>query len=433
MDGRKIIHDSVHGGIIVDEPFLSFLHRPEMQRLHNVRQLGLAYLVFPGANHTRFEHSLGVFHIARMMGEALEIEEHESRELKAAALLHDICHSPFSHTLEDIVRETSGMDHMQLASSIIRGEPLVNENSPFSSEHSIAEDLEKEDIDPDTVASIVSEPIRLDPQQSLLLDLGRQTYFGAKQYLNQVIHGPVDADQIDYLLRDAHYTGVAHGIIDMDRIMNTIAVHNGSLVVKKGGAAAVEGMMVARALMYSSIYFHKTVRIAEMMLAKAVECASPSTLEGLYAKTEAELCNQLLHQDGAPRKLITRILRRELYKSAVYISSSDIDDNIMESLLALTDYHKRIETEKEVADRAGIRREEVLIDIPSRTSLLFMARVGKTDIPILEDGKIRPISKYSPLAKALQNRSIHDWSLIVSCPPESREKVARAVEKVVLG
>ncbi len=433
MSKGKTIHDSVHGGIPVEEPFLSLLHRPEMQRLHNIKQLGLSYLVFPGANHTRFEHSLGVFHLAMGMGRAIEADEKELKELGAAAMLHDICHPPFSHTLEEVMQVSTGKDHMELAASLISGDgsPYPS-GSPFKAETNLAEELESSGVDPVMVASIVAEPPKeVNPSQGSLLSDEGQSFFGAPRYLNQIIHGPVDADQMDYLLRDAHYTGVAHGIIDRDRILSTITVHNGSLVVGKGGAAAIEGMMVARSLMYSSIYFHKTVRIAEMMMAKAVECASESTRNGLHLKTEADVVNDLLSQEGAPSEMMCRLLRRDLYKKAYSISGEDVEDGHLEQLLKLTDYSRRKEVEQDLADRAGLPSSRVIIDVSSRNSLLSMSRIGKTDVPILEDGRIRPMSRRSPLAKALQNRSIHDWALMVSCPAEDRDKVLRAAKAIL--
>lgn len=434
MRKGKTVHDSVHGGIPVEEPFLTLMHRPEMQRLHNIKQLGLSYLVFPGANHTRFEHSLGVFHLAMGMGRAIDADETELNALGAAAMLHDVCHPPFSHTLEEVMQVSTGRDHMELAAALISGDESLRypPGSPFSSDQNLAEVLESLALDPKMVATIVAEPPNelSSSQGSLLTDDG-QSFFGAPRYLNQIIHGPVDADQMDYLLRDAHYTGVAHGIIDRDRILSTITVHNGSLVVGKGGAAAVEGMMVARSLMYSSIYFHKTVRIAEMMMAKAVECAAPSTREGLHTKTEADIVKDLLSQDGAPKDLMCRLLRRELFKKAYSISGEDVDDDHLRRLLLLTDYDRRKEMERDLADRAGISSSQVIVDVSSRSSLLSMSRIGKTDVPILDDGRVRPMSRRSPLAKALQNRSIHDWALMVSCPPKCRDKVSRAAKALL--
>ena len=118
-DGMKIIHDPVHGNIRVDGVFLDILDRHEMQRLRSVKQLDFGYLVFPGANHTRFEHSLGVYHLAGKMADAIELSDEDSMTVRAAGMLHDICHAPYSHTLEEIVEERTGLDHMDLARKLI--------------------------------------------------------------------------------------------------------------------------------------------------------------------------------------------------------------------------------------------------------------------------------------------------------------------------
>ncbi|HSA35655.1 MAG TPA: HD domain-containing protein, partial [Methanomassiliicoccales archaeon] len=110
MSSQKIIHDSVHGSVKVDGVFLELLHRPEMQRLHGVKQLGLAHLVFPGANHTRFEHSLGTYHVADLMCDALKLGKEDRDLALASALLHDLGHAPFSHTLEEVLENRFSLD-----------------------------------------------------------------------------------------------------------------------------------------------------------------------------------------------------------------------------------------------------------------------------------------------------------------------------------
>jgi len=118
----KIIHDSIHGSIRVEEPLLSILESPEVQRMSNVRQLGLNYLVFPGANHTRLEHSLGVSHIAGVLGNNLNLDIYEINLLKISGLLHDIGHPPFSHALEDYIYERTDLRHEDIGAKIIFGD-----------------------------------------------------------------------------------------------------------------------------------------------------------------------------------------------------------------------------------------------------------------------------------------------------------------------
>jgi HD superfamily phosphohydrolase len=426
---QKIIHDSVHGSVKVQGVFLRLLHRPEMQRLHGIKQLGLAHLVFPGANHTRFEHSLGTYHVADLMCQALELEEDDRGLALAAALLHDLGHAPFSHTLEEVLENRFSLDHMSLGASLINGERKVyrNEEEKHLGElPSIAELLDEADLPARTVCDIIVSPRNHERRgQSLLTDSG-QAHFNAKEYLHQMIHGPVDADQMDYLLRDAHYTGVAHGTIDLDRLLQTISLHHGDLVVRKGGMVAAEGLMVARALMYTSVYFHKTVRIAEMMLCKALELADDSVAEQLQQEHDASLGERLMRQGGRTQKLMTMLKYRQLYKRAYSIYIQDITDQEVERLVRLTDYHRRKAAEGTIADRAGVDVSEVILDVPDREVITGEARRGKTEVPILNEGKVRPLTRLSPISRALQSRGVHDWAVMVSCPSKHIERVERA-------
>jgi HD superfamily phosphohydrolase len=432
---RKTVHDPVHGGIYVDGVFLELLQRHELQRLQNVKQLGLANLVFPGANHTRLEHSLGTYHLIGKMARALDLDDAETDEVKAAAMLHDIAHPAFSHTLEEIMEVSSGLGHMEMGKALIQGSTphhLPEDEVELGITPSIAEVLEGHGISSRRVTDIIVSPqgSLAWEQQSLLQDQG-QAFFGNTRHLNQMIHGPVDADQMDYLQRDAHYTGVAHGAIDAERLLNTIGVHNGTLVVSRGGIVAAEGMMVARALMYTSIYYHRTVRIAEMMLCKALEAASPSARKSLHLRNDAEVLCSLLAEKGEAGHITKSILRRHLYKKAISLSTVATTDEQRDALAGICSYQGRKEAEAMVAQKAGVKVSEVIVDLPSRSSLFCMLRAGKTDIPIWDGDKVRPISRYSPLAKALQTRDIHDWTLLVSCPAKHRESVQRAAQKVL--
>ena len=437
MPDFKVIHDSVHGSVRVEGVFLRLLGRPEVQRLHGVHQLGLAHLVFPGANHTRLEHSLGTFHIASRMADALALKKEERDQVLAAALLHDIGHPPFSHTLEEVMLDRLGVDHVDLSRALIMGE--LRSISP--SERKLLRDiddiptvLEAAGISPGQVAELVLCPVSPDtPGQSMLEVESGQAHFGQTNYLHQIIHGPVDADQMDYLLRDAYYTGVAHGTIDLDRLMQTIDTFHGDLVVLKGGVVAVEGLLVARALMYTSVYFHKTVRIAETMLCKAMEMADVELLRHIHMETDGSLTEKLMAQGGYPGKIMTQIKYRELYKRCYALSMADMSEEQMEILMELTDYRKRKAKEEEIAARAGVHPSEVVLDMPERELLISEPRIGKTEVPILHEGRVRPLSRYSPLAKALQSRSVFDWAAMVSAPEKHRPEVSKAAAKAILG
>lgn len=435
VPGFKVIHDSVHGSVKVDGLFLDLLERPEMQRLHGVHQLGLAHLVFPGANHTRLEHSLGTYHLARTMSGALELDDQDRSTVLAAALLHDLGHSPYSHTLEEVIHNRTGKDHTGITRDIIMGSlPIMSEASAevLGRFNSIAEVLEGEGISPQDVTGLISAShlAKDSRQRTLDVDAG-QAHFGQKNYLKQIISGPLDVDQMDYLQRDAYYTGVAHGTIDIDRLMQTVAVFHGDLVISKGGMVAVEGLMVARSLMYTSVYFHKTARIAEMMLCKAVEMAPPSVLDDIHMATDCELDSKLTEAGGDAARLMTLLRFRKLYKKAVMLPVSGLDEHQIEHLIELSDYNRRKAAEREIADRAGLKESEVLVDIPDRALLLGEPRIGKTDVAILDGDRVRPLSRYSPLAKAIQSRGVHDWAVMVSTPAKNREEVEKATLKTL--
>jgi len=431
----KVIHDSVHGSVRVGGIYLRLLERPEMQRLHSVHQLGLAHLVFPGANHTRLEHSLGTFQVAGRMAQALSLDEQESGEVLAAALLHDLGHPPYSHTLEEVIKNRTGRDHMEVGRDIIMGleegipSDLVGIAGPMPV---MADLLEENGLSAAKVGDIISQD-ELDRvnQERLHVEDG-QVHFGGQNYLRQIVHGPVDADQMDYLLRDAHYTGVAHGTIDLDRIMETIQIFHGDMVVDKGGIVAIEGLLVARALMYTSVYFHKTVRIAEMMLCKAVEMAGDNALEGIHSETDCGLFQKLLKAGGRASELANMMSYRVLFKKAFSLRTAELDDSTLEALLPLSDYGRRKAKEAEIADRAGLDVSKVIVDVPSRGVMLSEPRIGKTDVPIMDGDRVRPLSKFSPLARALQYRSVHDWAIMVSCPRLHVDEVCKAAQKALL-
>jgi len=429
---EKVIHDPLHGSISVSGVFLELLSRHEIQRLHNVKQLGMASAVFPGANHTRLEHSLGVYHLAGRMGNAVGLGKEDAVHVRAAALLHDVCHLPFSHNLSELFENRTGSDHMEMARELIYGRiRTYNERDEdiLGGTGTIAELLGSNGISSEIVCDLISEP-RSNINGLDTFSEGKQSFFSSKDHLHQMIHGPVDADQMDYLLRDAHYTGVAHGSIDIERLLTQMKVHNNKMVLERGGVVAAEGLMVSRALMYTSVYFNKTVRIAEMMLSKAAELADLD-MRTLHLKDDQDLRNELIEQGGKPSKLMRMLNNRMLYKKAYSAYSIDLSEDQMSTILRYSGYKDKKRLEDEIAETAGVDYSEVIVDMPSRSSLLSNARIGKTDVLILYEGRVRPITKLSPVSKALQSRDIFDWAIMVSAPPELKEKVGKAADSIL--
>lgn len=430
----KVIRDSVHGSVRVDAPYLGLIESNELQRLYGVHQLGLANLVYPGANHTRLEHSLGAFAVAGRMSSSLQLNRDEEALVRCAALLHDIGHLPYSHTFEMVLHEQFGIDHVEISKRLITGKDTVisdAEKRALGGGITVVDSLEEQGVQADIVAALLSGVSELDSAQMTLEGGPGQSHFNGRRYLAQMVSGPVDADQIDYLIRDAHYTGVAYGVIDLDRLLDTIGIFNGDLVVDRGGASAVEGMLVARALMFSTVYFHKTVRIAELMLAKAVEELDAGEIENVFRMTDSSLLSHLVAQGGYSQEMAVRIKYRRLFKKAYAIANAQVKEDQWDDVDGLGTIRKRRKLEEEIAYKAGIDPGHVLIDVPSHEVPVSEPRMSMVDIRITDGDKVRLLPRMSPIAQALQSRRVHEWAVMVACPIESAEIVSRAAQKVI--
>jgi uncharacterized protein len=422
MPSLKMITDTVHGTIRLEPLTQDLLETLEIQRLNLVRQLGLTYLVFPGANHSRLEHCLGVGHVASEMARALGLPEEERKLVQAAGLLHDVGHGPYSHTLEHVLSRELAVDHMDLTQRIITGEDdnvAKEDRAEFPDVPRISEVLEKFDLKPAAVASLIRGPTE------------RGNLFGSRavsedrRYLGQIIHSPMDADQIDYLMRDAHYTGATHGAIDFPRLLQTLALHKGSLALDRKGLPALEGMLVARGLMYSSVYFHKTVRIAEQMIARAVERADVSIAD-VQRMVDHELLTWLFRQGGLQKEIALRLRYRKLYKRVVAYGREEISDDARATLAGFKDTAERRRTEDRIARRAALEPGQVIVDVPLPELLVSEPRLAKVEMTILDDGTAKPFSKVSTLGRAIQTRQTVDWVVMVAAPPEAAAAVRKA-------
>ncbi|MHC1609109.1 MAG: HD domain-containing protein [Candidatus Methanofastidiosia archaeon] len=435
MGNYKIIHDVVHGSIKLDGVILDLAQTPELNRLHNIKQLGLVYLVFPGAHHTRFEHSLGVSYVAGRMAQELNISEDEKNLVKASGFLHDVGHGPFSHTLEYIFYDILGLDHMQITKDIITGDyDIVGTNSSACIPNMpIPDILEKNDLDPKEVADLVTGGITKgrDPWFFYTSEDGQQ-FFNEKHYLAQIIHSSIDADQLDYLLRDSYYTGVAHGTIDIDRLLKTMEIFNNDLILHKKGVPAVEGMLVARGLMYSSVYFHKTARIAEVMLTRAVEDSLSGDDRDIIPKMiDMDLIKWLEGGSSFGREVACRMRYRNLYKRAYEIEVDSITEEQIEYLAPLANPRERRHVEEKICRKAHIEPGKALIDIPAPELLLSEPRITKTNVKILDDDKVTVLSKISPLANALRKRHVAEWAIMVFCDGKYKNQVAKVAKNIL--
>ncbi|MBN1540373.1 MAG: HD domain-containing protein, partial [Candidatus Thermoplasmatota archaeon] len=416
---------------------------PEINRLNQIRQLGLAYLVFPGAHHTRYEHSFGVAHVAGLLADSIGLDEHELNLVRTAGLLHDIGHGPFSHTMEKIFFDRIGMDHMALTKDIITGKADQWEEEWWKLKGvdrgpKVPELLEMHDLEPERVAALICQDHSSTPEGQATLELQEnQSYFSSRHYLHQIIHSALDADQLDFLLRDSHYTGVAYGIIDLDRIIATTTLFHGEMMVEKRGISSLEGMLVARSLMYSSVYFHKTARIAESMLCRAGSTLSDDELLQVWNMSDGEALRYMRERAGLCGGLSTRLTYRKLFKSAFRIDSEMVMDESREAA-ALRDRIKELSIvteadrlEREIERKVSMPEGSVIVDIPDPSLTLSEPRLRRTDIKVLGD---RPeiLSRISSLARALQRRPPIPWCLMISCPGEYVRDVERIARSILL-
>ncbi len=249
---NREFRDPIHGFIPVYDEELLIIQDPIFQRLRRIKQLSFSYFVYHGAEHSRFGHVLGAMHLvdkalrkinqnSEKLGKKVNIEEEDIRLARFAALLHDVGHKPFSHALDKIFPD-SHEDYS--AAFVLKRFAGIIENSKIN----------ESNIDPQQVANLIQG--KTDP---------------VKPFLTSLISGQLDVDKFDYLLRDSHYAGVKYGLFDLDRLLDSLFVVNGSLVVLDDGFFAAEQLIAARYHMFGQVYLHKTKRAFEGMAIKLAE------------------------------------------------------------------------------------------------------------------------------------------------------------------
>jgi len=435
----RVINDTIHGSFSIDGVREELLSTPEFNKLSHIKQLGLAHLVFPGAHHTRFEHSLGVSHIAGKMADSLSLSNEESTIVEVAAMLHDVGHGPYSHTLEHILHERGGADHMHITEGIITGDYDIlsdEERTLFPERRTVPEILESYGIDPKEVASLIHGPGAGGKERNLFhWGEGAEAFESEDHTLAHLVHGPVDCDQMDYLLRDAHFTGVRHGIIDHHRLIHCMERHSGDIAVTEGGLSALEGMMTARALMYSAVYFHKVTRITEVMLSRAVERSSDSLPEAVEMQrmVDAEVWHALDSAGPFAKDMLKRLKYRRLLKNCVTRRMEELTSDQIDRLVFLaTNADERIQVEDEIARRSGLDAGYVCIDVPSIKLLLSEPRMSAVDVRIIgKDGRTRWFREHTPIADALRKRQVSQNAMSVITLQGYEEVVSAIAERII--
>jgi hypothetical protein len=386
----KIIKDPVHGYVEVEDFIRPLLDAPALQRLRYVRQLGFSYLVYPGATHTRFEHSLGTMHLADIACRRFGLSDEERRLIVAAALLHDIGHGPFSHASEPLTEALLHRSHDEIKT-------IVDERFGTL--------LHSAGIDPDGLCDVVK----------------------GTHPLSGILHGELDVDRMDYLLRDAYYTGAPYGTVDAQRLIRNILHTPEGIVLDENGINAAESLLIARTLMRPTVYFHHVSRIAECMFHLAMlEHAKTDPepgIEKLLSYDDAS-CMHELRSSKSPtaQDMMLRIYERRLYKRAIYAGQDQVNSAALQAACSLQNARA---IAGEIAGQAGCAATEVLVDIPPfphEMSMEVLVRNRHTTVGFAE---------LSPRMRTLNDTRREQWRLGVYTLPELREKVADAAADVL--
>jgi len=394
----KRIRCPIHNYIALDASILPIVDFPEFQRLRRIKQLGMAYLVYPGAQHSRFEHSLGVYHLGGVVSDILNLGEYEKKLITLSGLLHDIGHGPFSHIMETVSQRT----HEERSAEIIL-------------KSDISRKLEIIDVDPVMVAETIMGRARFSP----------------------IISSEIDIDRMDYLLRDAHYSGVSTGL-DAGRLTAVMELYEDQLVFREAGLGAVEALLIARFMMYPYVYYHHTARVAERMISRAIfllmELGSLEE-EELWCMDDISLMSVLRGSTSLPKQLVTRIDERRLYKRGWEISLSqlpkhlDSDLKSFHMLKRLKEHLSRetvLRIEEDIAHELDIYPELVILDCP------FPPVLRTREIMIRKrKGNVVSARSISQLISILEKAQLDHLKIRIYVPQEIIEKASLLLEKTV--
>jgi len=374
----KLIRDSIHGNLYLNDFEIKLVDTPQMQRLRRIKQLGFTYLVYPGANHSRFEHSIGTLHIASQIADNIELKKDEKDMVRSAALLHDAGHGPFSHVSEGVL----GSPHEYLTSRVIKESDLPH--------------ILSEKFDPDEIIDMIN----------------------GKGLLGQIISGELDADRMDYLIRDSYYTGVAYGMIDTGRLIHSIKLKD-NLIIEAKGIQAAESALIARYLMYPSVYQHHTTRIINSMFKRCMKWLFEAEIvdpETIYHYDDSDIVAVARAQEGKIKNIISRLDNRDLFKRVFSIKLSDLEEP--KDVFRIKE-NKIRKIELEIAEDLGSPPDYTIIDIPEYpffNEMCTLVSVGNKNVKL---------SEISSLVSALKNVRFNYADICIYVPDEYVEYASK--------
>ncbi|MEM2319134.1 MAG: HD domain-containing protein [Candidatus Bathyarchaeia archaeon] len=343
------IKDPVYGYVYISERDKEVIDSYPVQRLRRLRQLAGAEYVYPGANHTRFEHSVGVMHLASKVTEnpniAQIISREEAEKVKIAALLHDVGHGPFSHVFEHLLTRELGKTHEDITAWIIKNSELK-----------------------DVIGSL---GYKAEEIAALAVGgLGK----GEKAFLSQIISSSIDVDKLDFVVRDTYHTGAEYGFVDIFRLIQTFDVLDGNLAVDMGALSTLEAFIIARIESFKSIYFHRVGRAAQIMLAIALERANEElgltsfkTPEEYLAMDDYTVWTMLKNcKKSSP--IIKNLERRRMLKCA-YEQTFYVKDKTVSNIFSAEEFRNQIRNR--IAKNAKVDPEVIVIDVPTVPSVPY--------------------------------------------------------------
>lgn len=407
------IKDPVHGYVYITEAEKNIIDTYSMQRLRRLRQLAGSEYVYPGANHTRFEHSLGVMYLA---GQVLEnpnisrvVSDEEIDMCRVSALLHDCGHGPFSHVFEHLLIKNLGKTHEDITAWIIE-------------KSEVSDKLSKMGYNSKEIAGLAVGKLH---KKNLA-------------FLDQIISSAVDVDKQDFIVRDTYHTGAEYGFVDVYRLIHALDLLGENLAVELGALSALEAFFIARIESFKSIYFHRVGRAAQIMLATAMEKANNEL--GLTAfKTPEEYLKlddytvwAALKKCKASNEIISNLEHRRMLKCA-YERTFYEKDAMISNLFSGEAYRSQVQTE--IAKEAGVKMESVIIDVPTVPSVPYHHAVlmESRELPVFvrsQSGgkKLRRLSETSKIFETLKGfMNI----LRVYTNSSDRAKVEVATEKIL--
>ncbi len=407
------IKDPVHGYVYITKKEKTVIDSYPVQRLHRLRQLAGAEYVYPGANHTRFEHSVGVMHLA---GEVIGnpniselVDEDEAEMIRIAALLHDVGHGPFSHVFEYLLTRKLDKTHEDLTTWIIQKSELHD---------------------------IISKA-GYNPQEIGKLAVGK-LHRPKKAFLDQIISSAVDVDKQDFIVRDTHHTGAEYGYIDIFRLIHTLDVVGENLAVEIGALSALESLLIARIESFKSIYFHRVGRAAQIMLATAMDKANEELGLTRFKTPEQYLAMDdytvyaMLKNCSKSKRIIRDLENRRMLKCA-YEKTFYEKDTMISNIFSRENYRRQLQIE--IAEEAEVPTETVIIDVPTVPSVPYEHSVltESMEIPVFyktAEGKKVP-QRLSEISKIFDTLRGFMNILRVYTTAEQRERVGAAATKIL--